>query len=93
VRYGPWLGTFTETESCTEGELNRWVFAIPDWPEVGTVWYGGLEDMPAMPSISIVWGTETSTKTTTECCDGYFWCGYSNECLKVGEECGPKQPA
>jgi hypothetical protein len=65
VRYGPWYGTFKEQESCTEGD-NDHMFDFylegvdPEQAPDVVTWIGGITDMPAVPSLSVIWGSLTS---------------------------------
>lgn len=65
VRYGPWYGTFKEQESCTEGDIDhKFDFYLegvdPDQAPGVVSWIGGIADMPAVPSLSVIWGSLTS---------------------------------
>jgi hypothetical protein len=61
VRYGPWYGRFVEQESCTQGDSqHKWDFYLEgvQAPDLGvTTWLGDITDMPAVPSLSVIWGT------------------------------------
>ena len=61
VHHGPWYGRFIEQESCTEGDNeHKWDFFLEgvQAPDLGvTTWFGGITDMPPVPSLSIIWGT------------------------------------
>ena len=61
VMHGPWYGRFIEQESCTEGDNeHKWDFYLEgvQAPDLGvTSWFGGITDMPAVPSLSIIWGS------------------------------------
>jgi hypothetical protein len=88
VTYGPRAGKLVETESCIDGEANRWEFSIPDTPEVGAVWYGTASDMPAVPSLTVFWGTMSLAKTDDpECCPGYDWCAPAEGCRDASLPC------
>jgi hypothetical protein len=93
VTYGPRLAAVTETESCTDGEANRWELAIMESPEVGAVWYGTSADMPAVPSLAVYWNTLVLAKQDKPtCCPGYFWCQTANGCLPNGVRCQEATP-
>jgi hypothetical protein len=90
VTHGPWMAALSETESCIDGEANRWEFYLVESPEVAAAWYGAATDMPAVRSLSVVWGTMALAKQDPPtCCDGYFWCYKSGSCLRNGVPCKP----
>jgi len=59
VTYGPWAADFKETESCYVDEDPMWEFTLVgvNAPEVAAVWYGAETDLPAVPSLEVIWGT------------------------------------
>lgn len=85
VRYGPWYGRFVEQESCTEGDTeHKWDFYLEgvQAPDLGvTTWFGGITDMPAVPSLSVIWGTLQSESPRF------------SPCSSVGFPDGPSSPA
>jgi hypothetical protein len=85
VMYGPWYGRFIEQESCTEGDNeHKWDFYLEgvQAPDLGvTTWFGGITDMPTVPSLSVIWGTLQSELPK------YAPCG------EVGFPETPEQPA
>lgn len=93
VKHGPWLAIATETESCLEGELNRWEFSIVEMPEVSLVWWGGWKDMPAFPSLYVTTDLVLTGQPETYCCGGFKWCATTGSCIPDGVPCMEAMPA
>jgi hypothetical protein len=92
VKYGPWLAVAKETESCTLGVPNQWEFSIVEVPEVSLVWFGAWEDMPDVPSLTIIGGLVLSGQQTL-CCAGFKWCPTTQSCIPLQVECQDPIPA
>lgn len=81
AHYGPWFGRFTEQESCTEGDddhkFDFYLEGVQPGQGPGVVtWFGGITDMPAVPSLSVMWGTLQSESPRYSSCGGT---GYPEE--------------
>lgn len=93
VKYGPWLAIASESESCTDGEQNRWEFFIVEVPEVALIWWGRWEDMPAYPSLQVTMGNKVMFSEERVCCPGFQWCATTQSCIPSTVDCGGAYPA
>jgi hypothetical protein len=87
VKYGPWTAAVSETESCIDGEPNRWEFYVIEVPEVAMLWYGTWEDIPAFPSLTVVMGSLSMSGQTHSCCSGFQWCATTQSCIPLQVDC------
>jgi hypothetical protein len=92
VKYRPWFAVLTETESCIDGDPNRWELVIGS-PQVSLLWFGKLEDMPALPSLTVYTGTLALSSQSYTCCSGFKWCSTTNSCIPLQVSCQGESPA
>jgi hypothetical protein len=94
VAYGPWLAALKETESCIDGDPNRWELSIAGMPELSQVWFGTVDDMPAVPSLTVYTNTLVESSTPTyNCCSGFKWCSTTQSCIRLELTCQDRSPA
>ena len=92
VKYGPWLAVAKETESCISGVPNQWEFSIVEVPEVTLLWFGEWEDMPDVPSLTVIGGLVLAGQQTF-CCAGFKWCPTTQSCIPQQLDCQEPIPA
>lgn len=92
VKYGPWLAVAVETESCIDGELNRWEFFIVEVPEVSMVWYGQWLDQPSFANLTVIKGDLALAGASRHCCGGYKWCPTTQSCIPLQINCDTPVP-
>lgn len=92
VRYGPWTAFVTRTESCIQGQPNRWELSS-SVIDMNIQWYGEWEDIPTVPNLTVVMGTLTiGGHTPPQCCGGYNWCPTTGSCISDQLNCKDNIP-
>ena len=79
VRYGPWYGSVTYTQSCDDS-ADRWSLSSPVLG-MQIDWYGTADDMPQVANLTAIWNPNGPAESTLDCCPGHTWCPSSSSCL------------
>lgn len=86
VRYGPWFGTISYTQSCDDHLPDRWALSSSVLA-MQIEWEGTAGDMPSVPNLTVVWDPNQPAKVTRQCCPGHSWCPSSQSCLSDKIKC------
>lgn len=73
VRYGPWFGTITYTQSCYDSLPDRWGLSSSVL-SMQVDWEGGPYDMPYVPNLTVIWDPGQPAHVDNPCCDGFRKC-------------------
>ena len=93
VKYGPWLALVTEQTSCVQGVPSFWRLAIVEMPDAGATWYGTWEDIPSVPSLTVIGGTPSLFDAPSFCCPGFMYCSTTMSCIPATLPCQDAEPA
>lgn len=84
VRYGPWFGVITYTQSCSDSLPDRWALSSSVL-DMKIEWEGGPGDMPSVPNLTVWWDPAQPASVEVQCCPGHYPC--NGGCLPDDIDC------